>query len=216
MSKIIHADFGGQDIQFRDDGWFNATTAASKYGKEPAQWLRLPGTAEYMQALSASISVEITGLVKAKRGATVGTWLHPDLAVEFARWLDVKFSIWCNGQIRALIAGASDWTGARLESKAEFRNVVEMLAECRALDGKDTERHHYINESRLLRYAFTGDNAAKWSRDDLSAADLKLLGKVERLDMRLIARGASYDDRKVQCRALVMQSRGQMLGGVAA
>lgn len=34
----------------------------------------------------------------AKKGGRVGemgTWAHPKLAVFFARWLDVKFAVWC-------------------------------------------------------------------------------------------------------------------------
>jgi hypothetical protein len=54
-----------------------------------------------------------------------------------------------------------------------------------------------------------------WDRDNLSRADLKLLGKVERLDMRLIAQGLPYAERKAACRALVLVERGQLLGVAA-
>lgn len=42
-----------------------------------------------------------------------------------------------------------------------------------------------------------------------------LLGKVERLDMRLLARGVPFADRKVSCRALVLEARGLLLRGAA-
>ena len=32
-----------------------------------------------------------------------GTWLHPKLAVSFARWLDLKFAIWADLHIDALL-----------------------------------------------------------------------------------------------------------------
>ncbi|MEF6041736.1 KilA-N domain-containing protein, partial [Escherichia coli] len=35
-----------------------------------------------------------------------GTWLHPKLAVRFARWLSVDFEIWCDEQIDAIIQGS--------------------------------------------------------------------------------------------------------------
>lgn len=47
-----------------------------------------------------------TGLVKVKNGSSEnggGTWLHPKLAVAFARWLNVHFGVWCDLQIDNLI-----------------------------------------------------------------------------------------------------------------
>lgn len=44
-------------------------------------------------------------LTQSQRGSHAGTWAHPKLAVYFARWLDVKFSVWCDMQIDELIRG---------------------------------------------------------------------------------------------------------------
>ncbi|WP_223400905.1 KilA-N domain-containing protein [Escherichia coli] len=44
MSNIIPIDFEGHPMRFSDDGWFDATAAADKFNKEPAQWLRLHGS----------------------------------------------------------------------------------------------------------------------------------------------------------------------------
>lgn len=47
-----------------------------------------------------------TGLVKTKSGSPEnggGTWLHPKLAVAFARWLSVEFAVWCDLTIDSLI-----------------------------------------------------------------------------------------------------------------
>lgn len=52
-----------------------------------------------------------TGLVKTKAGSPEnggGTWLHPKLAVVFARWLDVRFAVWCDLHIDALLRGELD------------------------------------------------------------------------------------------------------------
>lgn len=108
-----------------------------------------------------------------------------------------------------------DWMQARREVAHEFRHVAEMLQDVRADAGKSTAAHHFINEARLIRFALTGDTAAPLNREHLSRDDLKLLGKVERLDMRLIARGAPYTERKAACRALVLRARGLSLKGAA-
>ena len=110
---------------------------------------------------------------------------------------------------------APSWQAVRVETKRDFCNVADMLQEVRADAGKDTKPHIFINESKLLRFAMTGNESAKWDRDTLSRDDLKLLGKVERLDMRLIARGMPFHDRKASCRALVLEARGLLLKGAA-
>jgi len=48
---LIVAQYEGDGYSFRDDGWFNATEAAKRYNKEPAQWQRLPETVAYVVAL---------------------------------------------------------------------------------------------------------------------------------------------------------------------
>ncbi len=133
MSNIIKYDFQGSLYSFRQDGWFNATEASKRYGKEPRDWLRLHETEEYMRALAEALGVpfdpkfvsrkssgkvtggksgfrpelrECAGLVVTRRGSPEnggGTWLHPKLAVVFARWVNVEFSVWCDLQIDAII-----------------------------------------------------------------------------------------------------------------
>lgn len=51
------------------------------------------------------------GLVRTKAGAPDlggGTWLHPKLAVVFARWLNIDFAVWCDLHIDALLRGELD------------------------------------------------------------------------------------------------------------
>ncbi|OCG59914.1 DNA-binding protein [Gilliamella sp. Nev3-1] len=104
--NIIKFDFNGHQVGFNDDGWINATEAAKKFNKEPAQWLRLPETIRYLNALQFKYG-KITYL-KTKRGKyNGGTWIHPKLAVRFARWLSVDFEIWCDEQIDKLIRSQS-------------------------------------------------------------------------------------------------------------
>lgn len=39
-------------------------------------------------------------------GRSPGTWLHPKMAVAFARWLSDDFGVWCDLQIDAIIRNA--------------------------------------------------------------------------------------------------------------
>jgi hypothetical protein len=102
-ARIIPFDYQGQAVTFNADGWINATVAATRFGKVPNEWLRLSSTEEYIEKLASRMDVSNTSksritLVTTRRGNTAnsGTWLHPKLAVKFARWLSVDFEIWCD------------------------------------------------------------------------------------------------------------------------
>lgn len=52
MSHLVITQYQGMSVTFRDDGWFNATVVAARFGKEPGEWLKQRETVEYMAALS--------------------------------------------------------------------------------------------------------------------------------------------------------------------
>ncbi len=193
MSSIITHDYQGHAIAYQGDGWFNATQAAAKFGKSPYEWQRLPDTVAYVAALERKYGK--IPYSKSKRGGNGGTWLHPKLAVRFAQWLDVDFAVWCDEQIDALIRGKDDWTRERARLAAAHSVMSGMLHDKRAEAGKDTEAHHYTNESRLVNWAICGEFKSL-NRDAMSAADLVLLAQLETRNAVLIGRGLSYDERK--------------------
>lgn len=104
---VITAAYKGKSYSFRADGWFNATEAAKRYGRDAHEWVRLPDTKRYLAALERTYGkiphVE-TSRARADRGG--GTWLNPKLAVKFARWLDVDFEVWCDMLIDQILRGA--------------------------------------------------------------------------------------------------------------
>ncbi|MDC7718734.1 KilA-N domain-containing protein [Vogesella sp. DC21W] len=212
MNKIIQADFNGQAMHFTTDAWFNATEAAEKYGKRPVDWLNQDGTREYIATLADMLKCEPGSLLKTKRGNNGGTWMHPKLAVAFSRWLDTRLAIWCDMQIDGLIRGTAqpeDWRKFRIEASSRFKGVCEMLSLTRQADGKITARHHYINEARLINWAFAG-SFAPIERDRLSAKELRLLERLEAQDMVLLGRGIPYEERKAALLTFAQQQRQSM------
>ena len=195
MSKLIQANFDGQAMQFNSDGWFNATAAAEKFGKRVQHWFDNQETATYISKLNNRISGD---LVIAKRGKNGGTWLHPKLAVFFARWLDVDFAIWCDEQIDIIIRGTPEqvnWKQTRHQAAVSFNVMCSMLEMSRKHDGKETEAHHYMNEARLVNWAFCGEFVSI-DRTQLGAKDLDLLAKLEVQNTMMIARGVDREIRK--------------------
>lgn len=109
--QFIIESYEGNSISFQtEDAFVNATEMCRAFGKFPNDFLRLPGTQAFISALSEETGVMRENLVSLIRGnfsdgTQQGTWLHPDLALECARWLSPKFAIWGNRVIRRILAG---------------------------------------------------------------------------------------------------------------
>lgn len=113
MNQVQSFNFGNIAVSFRADGYLNATAIAAHFGKQPRDYLKTEQTQQYIAALAENLSVKTKILTKenqivsVKRGGDEqGTWLHPKLAIHFARWLDPKFAVWCDEQIEQIISGS--------------------------------------------------------------------------------------------------------------
>ncbi len=133
MSQVITRDYQGHVFQFREDGYFNMTKAAKVFGKDLSNFMRSPEAADYIDALSKT--VESTELVEAQRGRNGGTWGHPKLAVFFARWLDVKFAVFCDMVIDDIPRKKAELTITKPEESAvmslpkSFSEALRLAAE---------------------------------------------------------------------------------------
>ena len=115
MNQVQSFNFGNIAVSFREDGYLNATQIAAHFGKLPKDYLKTEQTQQYISALAESLSertkilTDENQIVIVKKGNsknfTQGTWLHPKLAIHFARWLNPKFAVWCDEQIEALLNG---------------------------------------------------------------------------------------------------------------
>lgn len=139
-NNVIPFHYQGQAVRFNSDGWINATDVARRFGKKPIKWLELPSTKSYMAALERHLCHEVRKsdfkLVEAIRGRRAGTWLHPKLAVAFARWLDDDFAVWADLHIDALLRG-------ELNEKQQFDRACRALDDAKAvasLSGRELAR----------------------------------------------------------------------------
>lgn len=129
MNNVVPFNYQGQPVRFDSEGWLHATKIAERFGKRLDRWMENADTLNYIQALdevltgteSKILDPRNSGYVKtskarADRGG--GTWLHPKLAVAFARWCDAKFSVWCDLHIDALLRG-------ELNEKQQFERACQ-------------------------------------------------------------------------------------------
>lgn len=98
MSHIIR-QWNGRTIRQREDGYLSATDMCQACSKLFGHWNALDSTAEYLQALSADIHIPISDLVQIQKGGiheNQGTWVHPEVGVDLAQWLNVHLRIQVN------------------------------------------------------------------------------------------------------------------------
>jgi hypothetical protein len=189
----VSRQYDGHVVTYRDDGWFNATEAAAKFGKLPNEWLRQDSTSKYLQALERKYGRSPQYSTRA--GWQGGTWMHPRLAIAFARWLDEDFAVWCDAQIEGLLRGGQDWQRVRHEAASSYKVMSTMLRDMREEAGKDCATHHYQNEAKLVNWALQGEFRGI-DREALNVHDLDLLAMLEVRNTMLLARGLPYAERK--------------------
>ncbi|QQV91560.1 KilA-N domain protein [Winogradskyella phage Peternella_1] len=115
----VKFNYEGKTINFKDQKgsvMINATQMGKLFGKQPKDWLRLQSTNEFIKVLKDSQEADMpSGLFEDNKpmvqvingGNNRGTWMHEDVALEFARWLHPKFAIWTNRHIKELLSKGS-------------------------------------------------------------------------------------------------------------
>jgi hypothetical protein len=66
-------------------------------------------------------------------GANPGTWMHEDVAIEFARWLNPKFAIWCNDRIKEILRSGNPLPVPTKQPRA--KKAEKLLTEPIIIDG---------------------------------------------------------------------------------
>lgn len=80
------------------DGYFDATAMAHNARKRPNDYFRSKSASHYLQGLSVETGIPVSMLVQQKSGSAADqhTWVHPEVAVDFASWCCVEFKIKVN------------------------------------------------------------------------------------------------------------------------
>lgn len=132
MNTPIVYDYKGSKISFANgkNVMVNATEMAKTFGKRPAKWLELPSTKEFLAALT-DVRKSDFALIQTDKGGISGgggTWMHEDVALEFARWLSPAFAIWCNDRIKELLKYGMTATQPTLDEMVNNPDLVIRIA----------------------------------------------------------------------------------------
>lgn len=165
--------YNGSPITFQkgDSVMVNATEMAKPFGKLAKDWLSNKSTKEFLSTLSSVRTIPLTALVEIKQGGNKeqGTWMHEDVALEFARWLSPAFAIWCNDRIKELLQYGMTATQPTLEQminnpdlvislatqlKSEREEKVRLEQEKKRLEDKTAKQEPYVS---FAKTAFKAD-----------------------------------------------------------
>jgi hypothetical protein len=107
---IVVRTWNDAPITRRDsDGYADATAMCQANGKRWFDYERLDRTTDYIQALATATGLSPDQLVLSVKGGPAhlqGTWIHPRLAVDLARWISPAFAVWMDGWFLEAAAGA--------------------------------------------------------------------------------------------------------------
>jgi hypothetical protein len=100
-SGLVVRTWNDAPISRRDsDGYANATAMCRANGKRWHEYSSNQRTTDYIQALAARLGIPADRLVRTTTTGPNrfrGTWIHPRLAVDLARWISPQFAVWMDG-----------------------------------------------------------------------------------------------------------------------
>lgn len=146
-------NYQDNEVSFKDyEGqvYINATQMAKPFGKLVAGWLRNSQTEEFLLELTVMRKCITSDLVLVKQGGNArdqGTWMHEDVAIEFARWLNPRFAIWCNDRIKELFThGITATEDVMLSILSDPSNAIKLLT---ALQEERKQKEMLVAQNEL-------------------------------------------------------------------
>lgn len=225
-SNLVHREYEGHAITYREDGWFNATQAAAKFGLEPTAWLRQADTVAYLAALcsrsgNSGFVTELneikgldgksnkarkelldlakrTGFVHTKAGAPENGG---------GTWLHpklaVRFSQWLDVNFAVWCDEQIDGLLRGKVDKIKLRHeaassykVMSQILQMARADAGKDTAGHHYINEARLINSLLTGEFKGVDRDTLGAEDLALLAHLEERNAVLIGRGVGYAERK--------------------
>ena len=145
------------------------------------------------------------GIIPSSGKYSVGTFAHPDIAFEFASWLNVEFKLYLIKEFERLKKNESyqnkiEWSVRRELAKTNYRIHTESIKENLVPTLTEKQKSHiYADEADILNVALFGVTAKEWKdrnpslegnlRDYANILQLVILSNLENLNSEMISQG---------------------------
>ena len=95
---LVSRSWNGTPISRRTtDGYVNATAMCRANGKQWSKYRESDRCQTYLDALAETSGIRMFDLIESRQGQGGGTWVHPQVAVDLARWISAPFAVWMDG-----------------------------------------------------------------------------------------------------------------------
>lgn len=151
------------------------------------------------------------GIIPSSGKYSIGTFAHPDIAFEFASWLNTEFKLYLITEFERLKKNESyqnkiNWSVRRELAKTNYKihtdsikeNIIPTLTE-------KQKQYVYANEADILNVALFGKTAKEWKeensdldgnmRDYANILQLVILINLENLNAEMINQGIEQNKR---------------------
>ena len=183
-----------------DELFFNATQMAKPFEKRVNDFLNTSETGNYIKALITLNGGNKDDFTFSRRGKYGGTWLHRDLALQFARWLSPLFAVHLDRWTRERILQEHEWKQKRMEARTGYLPMTNAIQRAH----EDPQHYHFSNEANLINRVVLGMDSKAYCelnevptvRDGVSAFELFEINRLQTINTGLIEMGMDYDQRK--------------------
>ena len=105
-------------------------------------------------------------LLKIQGGGIQGTWMHEDVALEFARWLSPAFAIWCNDRIKELLKNGSTelpTNGYAMQLPKTYSEALRQLSD--SVEAKESVQLQLAAKTEQLDESKDWYSIKRWAKE---------------------------------------------------
>ena len=189
--ELSNEDF--KVAEFRD---FKKDSSAQSFTMSPSRWIK---------------STNAKGIISKRGKYGGGTFAHPDIALEFASWLDPAFKLYLIKEFERLkyIEGYQqkvEWSVRRSLTKTNYKIHTDSIKEYIVPTLTEKQKKFvYATEADIINVALFGMTAKEWRkcnpeadgniRDFANILHLVVLSNLEVLNANMIEEGKSQKER---------------------
>lgn len=178
MSDLVSRAWNGTPIARRTtDGFVNATAMCRANEKRWNDYRESNRCQEYLDALEGVTGISGNALIESRIGGASGggTYVHPQVAVDLARWISAPFAVWMDGWFLEEINGRPSQVQDTQPLLPDVLTTVERsLVLLEKLGGVD-------DRAQLLLKDIVLNHAAKTAGGELALQGVKMLSLQEAL-----------------------------------
>ena len=136
---------------------FKIDSATQSFTMSPSRWINLTNAIGFISK-------------RGKYGG--GTFAHPDIALEFASWLDSAFKLYLIKEFKRLKYNESyqekiEWSVRRMLTKTNYKIHTDSIKENIVPNLTETQKQFiYANEADVINVALFGMTAGEWRKNN--------------------------------------------------